>query len=148
MSFTANHRADWSEFSKRETMSAHDPDEFDAYLKGYEDAMRAAGGNPPPAPLPTTPPSPAPAAAGAGAKRAAGFAAGWLLGFPLLFGIVGGVTGLLLGGPSWALAGFLLAAGVAFAYALFVGGGLLALRFWPVTLALGALVVSATRLFD
>jgi hypothetical protein len=55
---------------------------------------------------------------------------------------------LFVGGPSWALAGFLLAGGVAFVYAAFVGGSLLALRFWPVTLALGVLVVVGTKLLD
>jgi hypothetical protein len=62
-------------------VSTSGSDEFDAYLKGYEDAMRAAGGNPLP------PSQTAPAASGeprGTAGRAVGYAIGWLIGFPLL----------------------------------------------------------------
>lgn len=125
-----------------------DTDDTEAYLRGYEDAMHAAGrgdarltGETARA-TPTGEPS-----FGQRIRYGLGFAFGWLILFPVSVGIVGGVVGFFLGDF---VTGALLMGGIAFAFALFVGAGVLGvtllLRFLPLVILIIVVVVTLRKL--
>jgi hypothetical protein len=119
--------------------------DHEAYLKGYEDAMRAASAGGPVSldaeagtssstggsagtSSPTT---------GSRVQEAIGTAFGWLILFPVLFALMGGAVGWLITGEhfeAYALFWFI----VTFCFALFVGmvkvGFELLVRLWPVVI--------------
>jgi hypothetical protein len=126
------------------------PEDREAYVKGYEDAMRAAG-------QPQTPESMKPREEtrvgdrdlGGAVQRGIGTAIGWLILFPI-------VTGLLLGGFAWLLGGdfsswALVWGGLAFVFALFAGlfvlGWRLLLALWPIVLV-GVVVLIVVKALD
>ena len=108
------------------------PDDFEAYQKGYEDAMIAAGERPPASPSTSTTPS------GGDVGRKVGYglayAFGWLIVTPILVGVLAGGIAWLLGGDFEAAA--LVFGGLMFVFLLFAGvvivGWRLLLRFWPI----------------
>ena len=120
-------------------------DDSEAFRKGYEAAMRDAGGmsappNPPPAPAPVPAVAGPPPAARGGVGSKAGFAIGWVIFFPLAMGTVGGFVGLLLGGIQGFWWGFGAMALLCFAFALFAGAGILVFRYWPIVLGIMVLL--------
>jgi hypothetical protein len=126
------------------------PDDFEAYQKGYEAAIRAAG-------------NPLSGAAARGARRRAnaavnerggeiqrglGFAFGWLILFPVFFALVGGSVGWVVG--LGFVPGALFFGLIAFAFAVFAGAALVGWRlfvaFWPVVIVAVVVFVVATKL--
>ena len=113
------------------------PDDLEAYQKGYEDAMRAAGeGRTPASTSPGTGPTTGTGADTVGRKVGSGlaYAFGWLIAAPILLGGLAGGIAWLLGGDFGAAA--LVVGGIAFVFLLFAGvvivGWRLFLTFWPV----------------
>lgn len=125
------------------------PDDFEAYQKGYEDAMRAAGQG-----SSGAPPSPTPKVARSGRDiggmvgQGIGTAFGWLILFPVFVGLMCGMIAWILGlgFEAWAIG----AGGLAFLFALFAGavlvGWRLFLALWPVVLVVGAVIVIVVKL--
>lgn len=117
-------------------------EDFEAYQKGYEDAMRAAGRADAPR-SESRHPRPRRHDLRARIEAGAGFAFGWLVLFPLFMGLAVGGLAWLLGGDFvlWALVWGVLA----LLFAVFAGAAIvgfrLFLRFWPLVIGVIVLVV-------
>lgn len=119
-------------------------DDFDAYQKGYEDAMIAAGQGSASARASTKAKAgPSGRDIGGTVGRGLGTAIGWLVLFPVFMGLMAGSIAwvLGLGFTSWAFG----VAGLAFLFALFAGAAIvgwrLFLALWPVVLVVVLVVV-------
>lgn len=131
--------------------------DHEAYLKGYEDAMRAASGGGQLAssadagtsPHTSTSASTGSRKTGSQVQEAIGTAIGWLILFPVFFALMGGAIGWLITGEHFeeiALFWFI----VTFGFALFVGvvrvGFELFLRLWPVVILVIVVVIILRQL--
>jgi hypothetical protein len=126
------------------------PEDREAYVQGYEDAMRAAGqAQTAESMKPREETRTGDRDVGGTFQRGIGTAIGWLVLFPIVMGVLLGGFAWLLGGDfsTWAL----IWGGLAFVFALFAGlfmlGWRLLLALWPIVL-LGAVVLIVVKALD